>query len=282
MWDSRHETYALPTSLHAETRLYFHHIITVQSRTPFIFPLLRVTGSKIWFPPHNSLHNAISPALNCQDNLYQSRGESPGSLSGYSSGRQEKQGGEDNRYFPPGKATDTSAASLSHLGRRQVVKKCLEEMETDGRRIIIKRRVPVAELFFPETRGEHDICQVFLRVCIYNAWAANYALSIYLCLLNLTESIKEPGLLGLPVLVLENKLFGLVRDVLSLWIIPQSERKTMTLSYIYFLKTHFSKRIQLTVHDARQRFQNIAISVLDLVRQRNIIWDWKLWRKVNI
>ena len=74
----------------------------------------------------------------------------------------------------------------------------------------------VAELFFSETRGEHDICQVFLRVCIYNAWAANYALSIYLCLLNLTESIKEPGLLGLPVLVLENKLFGLVRDVLSL------------------------------------------------------------------
>ena len=41
----------------------------------------------------------------------------------------------------------------------------------------------------------------------------------------------------------------------------------MSRSYIYFLKTHFSKRIQLTVHDARQRFQNIAISVLDLVRQ---------------
>lgn len=68
-------------------------IITVQSRTPFILPLLTVTGSKIWFPPHNSPHNVISPALNCQDNLYQSRGESPGSLSVYSSAGQEKQGG---------------------------------------------------------------------------------------------------------------------------------------------------------------------------------------------
>lgn len=69
------------------------HIITVQPHTPFILPLLTVTGSKIWFPPHNSPHNVISPALNCQDNLYQSRGESPGSLSVYSSAGQEKQGG---------------------------------------------------------------------------------------------------------------------------------------------------------------------------------------------
>lgn len=55
---------------------------------PFISPLLRVTGSKIWFPPHNSLHNAISPALNCQDNLYQSGGESPEWSSSYFSGKQ--------------------------------------------------------------------------------------------------------------------------------------------------------------------------------------------------
>lgn len=82
------------TSLLTQTHNNFYHIITVQSHTPFILPLLRVTGSKIWFPPHNSLHNAILPALNCQDNLYQSRGESPGSLNGYSSARQEKQGRE--------------------------------------------------------------------------------------------------------------------------------------------------------------------------------------------
>lgn len=92
----------MQTDTHARTILHTlactnthtcYHIMTVQSLTPFILPLLRVTGSKIWFPPHNSLHNAISPALNCQDNLYQSRGESPESLSGYSSARQEKQGG---------------------------------------------------------------------------------------------------------------------------------------------------------------------------------------------
>lgn len=112
-----------------QTHNNFYHIITVQSHTPFILPVLRVTGSKIWFPPHNSLHNAILPALNCQDNLYQSRGESPGSLNGYSSARQEKQGRGvwcvcvegDNRYFPPGKATDTSAVSLSYLDQCQVV-----------------------------------------------------------------------------------------------------------------------------------------------------------------
>lgn len=75
--------------MHKDTQLSppYHYV----SHTPSILLLLRVTGSKIWFPPHNSLHNAISPALNCQDNLYQSRGESPESLSGYSSARQEKQ-----------------------------------------------------------------------------------------------------------------------------------------------------------------------------------------------
>lgn len=59
------------------------------SALPFIFPLLRLTGSKIWFPPHNSLHNAILLALNCQDNLYQSGGESTEWLNSYFSGRQE-------------------------------------------------------------------------------------------------------------------------------------------------------------------------------------------------
>lgn len=79
---------------------------------PFISPLLRVTGSKIWFPPHNSLHNAISPALNCQDNLYQSGGESPEWSSSYFSGRQvqTRMGGEGH-HFHTGKATDSSATS---------------------------------------------------------------------------------------------------------------------------------------------------------------------------
>lgn len=156
------------TSLHAHTN-NFYHIITVQSHTPFIFPLLRVTGSKIWFPPHNSLYNAISPALNCQDNLYQSRGESPESLSGYSSARQEKQegGGGGNRYFPSGTAADTSAASPSHLDRRQVVKKCLEEMETDKWRIrIILLPGARSRTFSFFVWGDLDICQVSLCVCV--------------------------------------------------------------------------------------------------------------------
>lgn len=148
----------------------------MQSHTPFIFALLRVTGSKIWFPPHNSLHNAISPALNCQDNLYQSRGESPESLSGYSSARQGKTRRGDNTYFPSGKATDTSAASLSHLDWRQGGK---EMFRGNGDR----RRIRIILLLGARHR---TFC-----VCAYNALSSN------LCSLNLTESIKEPGLFGL-------------------------------------------------------------------------------------
>lgn len=48
-------------------------------------------------------------------------------LNGYSSARQEKQGGGGGGIidiFPWAKHTDTLAASLSHLDRRQVVKEC--------------------------------------------------------------------------------------------------------------------------------------------------------------
>lgn len=49
------------------------HISSSLSPTPPV----GVTRSKIWFPPHNSSCNVIPPLLNCQDNLYQRRGESP-------------------------------------------------------------------------------------------------------------------------------------------------------------------------------------------------------------
>lgn len=78
-----------PTHMQKHTLFPLYHY----SALPFIFPLLRVTGSKIWFPPHNSLHNAISLALNCQDNLYQSGGESTEWLNSYFSGRQEQTSG---------------------------------------------------------------------------------------------------------------------------------------------------------------------------------------------
>lgn len=51
------------------------------------------------------LHNAISPALNCQDNLYQSGGESPEWSSSYFSGRQEqtRMGGGGGTISTPAK-----------------------------------------------------------------------------------------------------------------------------------------------------------------------------------
>lgn len=216
-----------------------YHIMTVQSHTPFILPLLRVTGSKIWFPPHNSLHNAISPALNCQDNLYQSRGESPESLSGFSSARQEKQGGGDNRYFPSGRGTDTSAASLSHLDQRHLVKKCLEEMETERRSNPSTRCLSHDFILLCHIRGEHNLCQVFLcvyvyvRVCVCNAWALNYALSVNLCLLNLRESIKEPGLLRLALLVLVHLWIPKPKILFCLFVVLHL--RNYSLLYIYFL-----------------------------------------------
>lgn len=86
--------------------------------------LSSVTESKIWFQPHNSPHNVLSPALNCQDNLYQSGGESPESLSGYSTGRKKnKEGGGGGlsivHIMPPGLAL----TSLGRLDRHKVVKK---------------------------------------------------------------------------------------------------------------------------------------------------------------
>lgn len=99
---------------HAPTHMQKHTLCPLyhSCALPFISPLLRATGSKIWFPPHNSLHNVISPALNCQDNLYQSGGESPEWSSSYFSGRQSQtRTGEESDHFHKGKARDPSVTS---------------------------------------------------------------------------------------------------------------------------------------------------------------------------
>lgn len=85
-----------------------------------------------------------------------------------------------------------------------MVKKCLEEMETDEWRIIIILPPGACSrtlyYYFFATSDEGTAYSKSFFV-VYNALAVNYALSRNLCLSNLRVSIKELGLLGIAELV---------------------------------------------------------------------------------
>lgn len=59
------------------------------------------------------------------------------------------EGGGGNRYFPSGKAADTSAPSLSRLGRCQAVKKCFGDARAEN------LNNPPAALLFVVAESHH-------------------------------------------------------------------------------------------------------------------------------